>query len=100
MSEEFSESDLSNLSQYIANLEDYRLGKVIGQGGFGEVYLAVNLITGKQAAIKNLVFYQLTGKNLKYFSSLSQSFYITIYWIFKLGSFHYYYRIHTKWITI
>lgn len=37
---------------YCAILDDYEMGKLLGKGGFGVVYLATNKLSNKQYAIK------------------------------------------------
>ena len=37
---------------YCAILDDYEMGKMLGKGGFGAVYLATNKLSNKQFAVK------------------------------------------------
>ncbi|OHS97846.1 TKL family protein kinase [Tritrichomonas foetus] len=61
------EKILSGLGNFIVKLEDFRIDKVIGSGGFGEVYHAIHLKSGTECAVKKLNFESLEGKHLKYF---------------------------------
>ncbi|KAK8863692.1 hypothetical protein M9Y10_011382 [Tritrichomonas musculus] len=44
----------SELSAYQINLDDFEIGREIGHGGFSQVYIGINTITGKLCAIKIL----------------------------------------------
>ena len=52
------------LQKFIVNSDDFKLGKMIGQGGYGKVFLATHIPTGKKCAYKRLFMKELTGKNL------------------------------------
>ncbi|OHS92943.1 TKL family protein kinase [Tritrichomonas foetus] len=52
------------LQKFIVNFDDFKMGKMIGQGGYGKVYIATHIPTGKKCAFKRLFMKELTGKNL------------------------------------
>ncbi|OHT09284.1 TKL family protein kinase [Tritrichomonas foetus] len=53
--------------QYIRDISDFQFDKRIGKGGYGEVWLANDLRTGKMVAIKELYTKTLFGKHLSSF---------------------------------
>ena len=53
------------LKDYIVELDRYEKGKVVGKGGYGTCYLATDKKTGKQVALKELNFEELSGSKLK-----------------------------------
>lgn len=52
------------LQDFLINLDDFRFGKTIGQGGCGKVYVAVHTPTGRKCAVKKLFMKELKGKNM------------------------------------
>lgn len=52
------------LQGYVVKLDDFEMGRKIGEGGFGVVYLAKHRESGKQCAIKKLYLKEMTGQNL------------------------------------
>lgn len=56
-----------SLSEYIINLKDYGKIRVLGKGGYGEVYSARDKATGRKVAIKELFLQRLEGRELKMF---------------------------------
>jgi len=55
------------LQSYVVKLEDFKFGKKIGEGGFGEVFYGVHEPTNHKCAIKKLFLKELSGSNLKLF---------------------------------
>ena len=53
--------------EFIINLNEYRKDKLIGQGGYAEVWLSTNIITGEQVALKQL-FQSMTPKQTRSFA--------------------------------
>ena len=62
--EEFEEVK-QTLSKYLVDIKDYKIDKVIGKGGYGQVSLAFK--GGKQYALKELFFKELEGRDLQLF---------------------------------
>ena len=52
------------LQKFIVKYEDFKLGKLIGQGAFGKVYLGVHIPTKKKCAVKKLFIKDLQGQDL------------------------------------
>ena len=55
------------LRAFVVNLKDFKMGQQIGTGGFGEVFLATHVPTGKKCAIKRLFAKELKGSDLDLF---------------------------------
>ena len=55
------------LLRFTVTLDEFRIRKEIGVGGFGRVYLAKRKSDGKEVAIKEWIIEQLTGRKLLYF---------------------------------
>ena len=55
------------LLPYNCDLSEFQIGKKIGDGGFGEVFLAVHVPTGKKVAIKKLFIKEMKGSDLALF---------------------------------
>ncbi|OHT15735.1 TKL family protein kinase [Tritrichomonas foetus] len=58
---------IQNYPNYIRDISDFQFEKPIGKGGFGQVWLARDLRTGKMCAIKELHSDNLTGRNMSNF---------------------------------
>ena len=65
--DEVLEDELSKLRDFVVSIEDFRIGHVIGRGGFGEVHHAVHLSSGTMCAVKRLNMETLKGHDLKMF---------------------------------
>ena len=55
------------LRAFAVNLSEFKMGQQIGTGGFGEVFLATHIPTGKKCAIKRLFAKDLKGSDLDLF---------------------------------
>lgn len=55
------------VKDYIVQLEDFDLVKIIGRGSYGEVYYAIHKMTGTKTALKKLLFEELDEMQLEYF---------------------------------
>ncbi|OHS94198.1 TKL family protein kinase [Tritrichomonas foetus] len=64
MSENITKHVSPILQQFIVKYEDFKIGKMIGQGAFGKVYYAVHLPTKKKCAVKKLFMKELTGQDM------------------------------------
>ena len=53
--------------QYVREVSDFQYDRLIGKGGFGEVWMGNDLRTGKIVAIKELYAHKLVGKALSSF---------------------------------
>ena len=53
---------------FIRDISDFQFDRPIGKGGFGQVWLAQDLRTGKLCAIKELHSDNLTGRNMSSFA--------------------------------
>jgi serine/threonine protein kinase len=62
-----SQELLAALRHHLVHFDDFRILKPIGQGNFGEVFVAEHLPTGKQVALKKLFTTSLEGSDLMYF---------------------------------
>lgn len=52
---------------FIVNLNEYRKEKLIGKGGYAEVWLATHIVTGEQVALKQL-YQSMTPKQTRSFA--------------------------------
>ena len=59
---------------YLRNISDFNFIKEIGKGGYGAVWLADDMRTGNQCAVKELYVEELKGKILTSFLRLWFSF--------------------------
>ena len=58
---------LAPLEEFLISLDDFRFEKIIGKGGYAEVWLATHKGTGAKCAIKKLFLQKLEGQNLQFF---------------------------------
>lgn len=52
------------LQKFIVKYDDFKIGKLIGQGAFGKVYYAVHKPTKKKCAVKKLFIHEMAGQDL------------------------------------
>lgn len=52
------------LQKFIVKYDDFKIGKLIGQGAYGKVYYAVHKPTKKKCAVKKLFIQEMAGQDL------------------------------------
>ena len=60
-----AEKLLAPLEEFLVSLNDFEFEKIIGKGGYSEVWLATHKETGEKCAIKKLFLQKLEGLNLQ-----------------------------------
>lgn len=64
---DISQQVLPQLVKYCCDLNEFKFGEKIGEGGFGEVFFAIHQPTGTKSAVKKLFLKKMEGDDLVLF---------------------------------